>query len=151
MVGRTFETKGLRIRSEAYSDAVVHTLGHGLRLALQRTGGVDIRSLQEAFEAGDDEAYVFESTVGGNGVTDLLLGKDEGVYTELVEALEVMHTNIDGCDCASGCPECLYQYGCSERNKDRTFSKELVRDLLARVLQGDPETMVVEAATPPND
>jgi ATP-dependent helicase YprA (DUF1998 family) len=151
MVGRTFETKGLRIRSETYPDTVLHTLGHGLRLALQRTGGVDIRSLQEAFEAGDDEAFVFESTVGGNGVTDLLFGKDEGVYTEFVEALEVIHTNIDGCDCASGCPECLYQYGCSERNKDRTFSKEIVGDLLARILQGDPETMVAEATTPPHE
>jgi ATP-dependent helicase YprA (DUF1998 family) len=123
---------------------MVHTLAHGLRLALQRTGGVDIRSLQESFGEGDDEAFVFESTVGGNGVTDLLFGTDDGVYTELVEALEVMHTNIDGCDCGSGCPECLYQYGCSENNKDRTFSKEGFRELLSDVLAGDPSEVITE-------
>ncbi|ELZ41474.1 ATP-dependent RNA helicase [Halorubrum californiense DSM 19288] len=123
---------------------MLHTLAHGLRLALQRTGGVDIRSLQESFEEGDEEAFVFESTVGGNGVTDLLFGTDDGVYTELVEALEVMYTNIDGCDCGSGCPECLYQYGCSENNKDRTFSKEGFRDLLAEVMTQDPGKIVLD-------
>ncbi len=143
-VGRTFETMGIRIRSASYDDTMLHTLAHGLRLALQRTGGVDIRSLQESFEEGDEEAFVFESTVGGNGVTDLLFGTDDGVYTELVEALEVMYTNIDGCDCGSGCPECLYQYGCSENNKDRTFSKEGFRDLLAEVMTQDPSKIVLD-------
>ncbi len=141
-VGRTFETMGIRLRSPSFDDTMLHTLAHGLRLALQRTGGVDIRSLQESFEEGDEEAYVFESTVGGNGVTDLLFGTDEGVYTELIEALEVMHTNIDGCDCGSGCPECLYQYGCSENNKDHTFSKEGFRELLGEVLSQDPEATI---------
>ena len=144
VVGRTFATKGIRVRSDSYGDSMLHTMAHGLRLALQRTGGVDIRSLQESFEEGDDEAFVFESTVGGNGVTDLLFGTDDGVYTELVEALQVMYTNTDECDCASGCPECLYQYGCSENNKDRTFSKDGFRDLLSDILKQDPEEIVSE-------
>lgn len=142
--GRTFETMGIRLQSSTYADTMVHTFAHGLRLALQRTGGVDIRSLQESFEEGEGEAFVFESTVGGNGVTDLLFGTDDGVYTELVEALEVMHTNIDRCDCGSGCPECLYQYGCSENNKDRTFSKESFRDLLTDVLARESGEIVID-------
>jgi len=138
MIGRTYSTKGIRITSERYPDTVLHTFAHGLRLALQRTGGLDIRSLQESFEEGDKEAFVFESTVGGNGVTDLLFSTEDGIYAEVIDAIEVMHTNIDECDCNSGCPECVYQYGCSEDNKDRTFDKEFTTELLERVLAQEP-------------
>lgn len=137
-VGRTFSTRGVRITSDRYPDTVLHTFAHGLRLALQRTGGLDIRSLQESFEEGDDEAFVFESTVGGNGVTDLLFRTEDGIYQEVLDAIEVMYTNIDGCDCTSGCPECVYQYGCSEDNKDRTFDKEFTAELLEQILAQDP-------------
>lgn len=138
IVGRTFSTKGVRITSERYPDTVLHTFAHGLRLALQRTGGLDIRSLYESFEEGSEEAFVFESTVGGNGVTDLLFGTEDGIHVELKDAIEVMHTNISECDCTSGCPECVYQYGCSENNKDRTFAKELTSELLAGILEQNP-------------
>ncbi|WP_332898914.1 DEAD/DEAH box helicase [Haladaptatus sp. CMSO5] len=143
MVGRTFSTKGLRITSEQLPDTGLHTLAHGFRLALQRTGGLDIRSLQESFEEGDDQAYVFESAVGGNGVTELLFQVEDGVYVELLDALRVMSENIDGCDCATGCPECLYQYGCSERNRDRTLAKDLIDDSLSAVLEQSPKDMFV--------
>lgn len=135
-VGRTFSTKGVRITSPTESDAAIHTLAHGLRLALQRTGGVDIRSLQESFDADatDDEAFIIESAVGGNGVTNLLFKREDETYPELVEALKVMYQNIDGCDCSSGCPECIFQYGCSENNKDRTFEKETLTHLLKSIL-----------------
>jgi ATP-dependent helicase YprA (DUF1998 family) len=103
----------------------LHTLTHGFRLALQRIGGVEIRSLQESFdyEDGEPEAYIFESTVGGNGVTDLLYNVENGIQVELEDALSVMTQNIEECDCSSGCPECIYQYGCDENNKDYTFDK----------------------------
>lgn len=144
MIGRTFDTKGLRITSSVYPDTVLHTLAHGLRLALQRTGGVDIRSLQESFEESDDEAYIFESTVGGNGVTDLLFTTKENVHVELHEALEVMRDNIAECNCSTGCPECIYQHGCSEGNRDPTFAKETVETLLTSVLAQDPEVIFTE-------
>lgn len=143
-VGRTFTTRGLRITGSQLSDSCLHTLAHGFRLALQRTGGLDIRSLQEAFEEGDDEAFVFESAVGGNGVTDLLFQVEDDVYVELFDALTVMHQNIAGCDCATGCPECLYQYGCSERNRDTTLAKELTEELLESLLTQRPADIISE-------
>ncbi|WP_142860655.1 DEAD/DEAH box helicase [Salinigranum halophilum] len=141
-VGRTFTTKGLRITGSELSDSCLHTLAHGFRLALQRTGGLDIRSLQEAFNEGDDEAFVFESAVGGNGVTDLLFQVEDDVHVELLDALTVMHQNITGCDCATGCPECLYQYGCSERNRDTTLAKDLTEELLDSLLSQQPEEII---------
>jgi ATP-dependent helicase YprA (DUF1998 family) len=144
LVGRTYSTKGLRITSEALPDTGLHTLAHGFRLALQRTGGMDIRSLQESFEEGDEEAFVFESAVGGNGVTDLLFQVENDVYVELLDALTVMFQNIDECNCATGCPECLYQYGCSERNRDRTLAKDLVDDVLSSVLDQPPEEIFLD-------
>jgi ATP-dependent helicase YprA (DUF1998 family)/predicted Zn-ribbon and HTH transcriptional regulator len=144
MIGRTFTTKGIQVTGEGLADSVLHTLAHGFRLALQRTGGVDIRSLQESFEEGADEAHVFESAVGGNGVTDLLFQVEDGVYVELLDALTVMYENISGCDCSTGCPECLYQYGCSERNRDRTLAKDLTEELLHRVLEQSDDEIFAE-------
>jgi ATP-dependent helicase YprA (DUF1998 family) len=69
------------------------------------------------------EAFIFESTVGGNGVTELLYNVEDGQQVELEDALTVMAENFDACGCNSGCPECIFQYGCDEDNKDYTFDK----------------------------
>jgi ATP-dependent helicase YprA (DUF1998 family) len=126
MIGRTFRTKGLRLKatSRRISSETLHTLVHGFRLALQRIGGIEIRSLNESYNDGDLEAYIFEGTIGGNGVTKLLFDHSDTGLRQLEDALEVMEENIRGCDCAAGCPECVYQYGCDERNDERTFDKE---------------------------
>jgi ATP-dependent helicase YprA (DUF1998 family) len=55
-----------------------------------------------------------------------------------------MFQNIDECNCATGCPECLYQYGCSERNRDRTLAKDLVDDVLSSVLDQPPEEIFLD-------
>lgn len=128
MLGRMFRTKGLQLvpaNAEAFTERELHTLTHGFRLALQRIGGVEIRSLQESFDynEGNEEAFIFESTVGGNGVTELLYNVENGRPVELKDALSVMAENFSECDCSSGCPECLFQYGCDEDNKDYTFDK----------------------------
>ncbi|MFQ3476684.1 DEAD/DEAH box helicase [Halonotius sp. F2-221B] len=135
MVGRMFQTKGLQITSAtpgSLTERQLHTLTHGFRLALQRIGGVEIRSLQESFdyEEGDEEAFIFESTVGGNGVTDLLYNVENGELVELTDALSVMKENFSECECSSGCPECIFQYGCDEDNKDYTFDKTGLLNLL---------------------
>jgi hypothetical protein len=127
MVGRLFETRGLQVVSERLTEQQVHTLAHGLRLGLQRTGGVSIRSLQEHFEPDDtivNRAFVFESSNGGNGVTDLLFTEDRGEFREFADVLAVMRDNIDDCGCSDGCPECVYQYGCSVNNDETSFDKE---------------------------
>jgi ATP-dependent helicase YprA (DUF1998 family) len=140
MIGRTFQTKGLRLESASprVNPDILHTLVHGFRLALQRIGGIEIRQLNESYNDGDNEAFIFEGTIGGNGVTKLLFDRSESVLGELEDAFEVMEENISRCNCATGCPECIYQYGCDERNDERTFNKQ---DMLAVVdeLRAEPE------------
>ncbi len=128
MAGRMFQTKGIRLspaNGSSLTERELHALTHGFRLALQRIGGVEIRSLRESFdyEEGEAEAFIFESTVGGNGVTELLYNVEDGQQVELQDALSVMAENFDACGCNSGCPECIFQYGCDENNKDYTFDK----------------------------
>ncbi|WP_302081069.1 DEAD/DEAH box helicase [Salinibaculum rarum] len=146
MVGRTFQTKGLRLKAidRRVSPETLHTLVHGFRLALQRIGGIEIRSLDESFNDGDSEAFIFEGTIGGNGVTKLLFDQSDAGLRQLEDALKVMEENISGCDCAAGCPECVYQYGCDERNDERTFNKE---DMLAIVdgLTATPDDIEIVA------
>jgi ATP-dependent helicase YprA (DUF1998 family) len=146
MVGRTFQTKGIRLKSVSprVSPDTLHTLVHGFRLALQRIGGIEIRQLNESYSDGDNEAFIFEGTIGGNGVTKLLFDRSESTLPELDDALEVMKENISQCSCAAGCPECIYQYGCDERNDERTFNKQ---DMLAVIddLSAAPEDIQLVA------
>jgi ATP-dependent helicase YprA (DUF1998 family) len=138
VVGRTFETRGLHVSSDRLTEQQVHTLAHGLRLGLQRTGGVSIRSLQEHFEPNDailNEAYIFESSSGGNGVTDLLFTEHEGEWREFADVLEVIHDNIDECECSGGCPECVYQYGCSVNNDETSLDKEATVRIVSQAME----------------
>jgi hypothetical protein len=134
-VGRSFRTKGLQIKAEspAVPDSVLHAIAHGLRMALQRVGGVGIRDLKEVYDYPDIEAYLLEAEAGGNGVTQLLLNRDGDTYPELEESIAVILENIERCECDHGCPECLYQYGCDENNSEKTLSKDETADLLERV------------------
>jgi len=138
VVGRIFETRGLHVSSDTLTEQQVHTLAHGLRLGLQRTGGVSIRSLQEHFEPDDDilnEAYIFESSNGGNGVTDLLFSEDAGEFREFADVLEVIHDNVNECECSGGCPECVYQYGCSVNNDETSFDKEATVRIVSQAME----------------
>ena len=134
-VGRSFRTKGLQIKAEspAVPDSVLHAVAHGLRMALQRVGGVGIRDLKEVYDYPDIEAFLLEAEAGGNGVTQLLLNRDGDTYSELEESIAVILENIERCECNHGCPECLYQYGCDENNSEKTLSKDETADLLERV------------------
>ena len=143
MIGRSFTTKGIRLKSRDLTPKVIHTLTHGFRLALQRTGGVEVRSLQESYDKDAQEAHIFESTIGGNGVTNLLFNREDGQFVELIEALQVMGENIEGCDCTTGCPECIYQYGCDEGNDQRTFDKQQVVEEINRIRIRTEETEVI--------
>jgi hypothetical protein len=146
MVGRTFETKGIRLKSAGpqVSSEALHTLLHGFRLGLQRIGGVEIRQLNESYEHGDQEGYIFEGTIGGNGVTNLLFDRVDEELRELNDALSVMSENIGECECAAGCPECVYQYGCDERNDERTFDKDRMLQI-AEQLTGAPDDIEIIA------
>jgi hypothetical protein len=133
-------TKGLRL-SIAGSLALAHSLGHGLRLALQKIAGVAVRSIGEivvapgAVGAGlsrphgegaarTSEVYLYDTAPGGSGACQLLVARDEdGRYVHYLEAVRVVRERVESCDCEVACPKCLMQYGCALENSLRTLSR----------------------------
>jgi hypothetical protein len=144
-------TKGLRL-SIAGSLALTHSLAHGLRLALQKIAGVDVRSIGEivvgsgAAGAGlsrphgegaarTSEVYLYDTAPGGSGACQLLLARDEdGRTTNYVEAVRVIRERVESCDCEVACPKCLMQYGCALENSLRTLSRGEVLAFLVDAL-----------------
>jgi hypothetical protein len=134
---RQFHTRGVRVRvhdTGAVADSVAHSLAHGLRMALQRIAGVDIRTLGEVVEPGS--VLIYEDIDGGYGITDLLLtiGR-QGEYVRLREALQIISEHVSGavCGCDDGCPYCLYQYGCAERNRASSLSRRGLKAALGLI------------------
>ena len=132
-----FETEGMRVQLDR--EELEHTLAHGLRVALQYIGGVGMRKVPETIE--EDGTYVYDADEGGSGVTVLLsdgAGKPDGNFQQ---ALEIMSKTFD-CDCDGGCPFCLYQFGCTERNDPNSFDKAELSGLLTDGLQLVPHEEV---------
>jgi len=123
-----FETEGVRIQFD--DEELEHTLAHGLRLALQYIGGVSVRKVPETIE--DDGTYVYDGDEGGSGITVLLSDDAGDSDSNFQQALDILVETFD-CDCDSGCPFCLYQYGCTDQNDPDSFDKE---GLLALVNSG---------------
>lgn len=121
-----FNTAALRIKIEGDTAEVVrgHSLAHGLRLTLQKIGGVPIRSIGEVVEK--DSTYVYDSEPGGSGVTKLFtqIGDFEHV-------LDLIRNHMNKSRCEDGCPECLYQFGCSKYNSPKTLSRKKLADMLS--------------------
>lgn len=123
--GYQYETEGVRLSlPEAGIDAA-HTMGHGLRLALQKISGVSIRDVSE--HIGADHMDVFDTQEGGAAVSQQLVQERDGDFRNFDVAIEMIATQFD-CDCTDGCPRCVYQYGCANRNQPRTFDLETVQD-----------------------
>lgn len=120
-----FETKGIRVRFD--DEELEHSFTHGIRLALQYIGGVGVRQIPESVE--EDGSYIFEVEEGGSGITVLLTLLEDGIYENFERALQIMEENFE-CDCRNGCPLCLYQYGCDERNNPETLDRENLQELL---------------------
>ncbi|HYF76059.1 MAG TPA: helicase-related protein, partial [Symbiobacteriaceae bacterium] len=136
---RQFATRGIKVvvlvgdREQALR--VAHTLAHGLRMALQQLAGVDLRTLGEV--ADGDGYLVYEDVEGGYGITDLLLRQDDqGSLVNMKQALELIrdHTSGAACQCDDGCPFCLYQYGCTHRNRPGSLTRRGLHHLLDRPL-----------------
>jgi ribosomal protein L40E len=124
-LGYQFETQGIRV--ELDDRELSHTLAHGLRVALQYLGGVNIRELAEY--VGEETVDIFESQEGGSDVARLLFERTDGEFHAFDRAVELMRDQFD-CDCEQGCPSCLYQYGCDVRNDRQSFDRDGVRTLL---------------------
>jgi ATP-dependent helicase YprA (DUF1998 family) len=123
-LGYKYQTEGLEIDLD--SDVATHSLAHGLRISLQYLGGVDIREISESVE--DDVVYVFDSQEGGAEISRILVEEGEEGYTQFRDAMRLIGDHFD-CDCDSGCPLCIYQYGCDRRNDPQTLDRNSIIDI----------------------
>jgi Distinct helicase family with a unique C-terminal domain including a metal-binding cysteine cluster len=83
----------------------------------------------------DGAVVIYDSHVGGNGTTKLLLGNFRKVA-------EVAFKIVDRCDCADGCPKCVYSPYCGNNNK--MLSRRNAAEILRRILRGEGAPAVGE-------
>jgi ATP-dependent helicase YprA (DUF1998 family) len=127
-LGYAYDTNGVRV--DLGDSAKSHVLAHGFRLALQYLGGVNIRDLTEVTHDDDSSAVdVFDAQEGGGGVAQLLVTDSVSERSNFQTAVDLLTTHLE-CDCDSGCPLCLFQYGCDTRNRSDTFDRDGVVQLL---------------------
>jgi len=125
-LGYTYHTDGLRVSLPTLEQS--HTFAHGIRVALQSLGGVSIREITESVDEEEEHVDIFDSTEGGADVSRQLVVSDGNeMFDNFVEAVRIMAEQLD-CSCENGCPLCLYQYGCDERNRTRTFDRSSVAE-----------------------
>jgi hypothetical protein len=122
--GYEYETEGVRLTLPDAGTDATHTLAHGLRLALQKLSGVPIRDVSE--HVGDAHVDVFDAQEGGAAVARQLVQERDGEFQNFATAMEMLETQFR-CDCTDGCPRCVYQYGCAERNQPQTFDLDSIR------------------------
>ncbi|MFC4440495.1 MULTISPECIES: DEAD/DEAH box helicase [Natrialbaceae] len=123
-LGYSYETTGVRV--DLHDSEQSHTLVHGFRLALQYLGGVSIRELTEVVHDGEKTAVdLFDSQEGGADVARLLVAEGGERHENFQTAVDLL-TDHFHCDCDTGCPLCLYQYGCDTRNRDDTFDRDSI-------------------------
>jgi ATP-dependent helicase YprA (DUF1998 family) len=72
----------------------------------------------------NEYSYVFDSETGGSGVTMLLTSIDEGEYKNFRHATDLFYNHLSTCKCDDGCPNCVFQFGCSEGNDPRKLSRK---------------------------
>lgn len=132
-LGYLFNTQGLRLQLHYEPWAVTHALAHGFRVALEKIGGLSVRNINELLHEREREVYIYDATPGGSGVCELLVKTQGGDYHNFTTALEVIEALVSNCDCADGCPHCLYQYGCHNWNQPTTLSRH---SLWAFMLKG---------------
>ncbi|MDL0118312.1 DEAD/DEAH box helicase [Halobacterium salinarum] len=122
-LGYSYETSGIRVSLDDAEQS--HTFVHGLRVALQSLGGVNIRELNET--TADDHVNLLDAQEGGANIAKLLVERDAGDFRNFQHAMELVRGHFV-CDCEDGCPLCLYQYGCDEHNQPRSFARDAVLD-----------------------
>jgi DEAD/DEAH box helicase domain-containing protein len=72
---------------------------------------------------------IYDSHIGGNGTTRLLI-------KNFRRALEIALKIVRGCDCADGCPKCVFSPYCGNNNK--MLSRRNAARVLEAVLTGLP-------------
>lgn len=120
-LGYSYETSGVRVSLSNAEQS--HTFVHGLRVALQSLGGVNIREINETID--DPHVDLLDAQEGGANISKLLVERDADNFQNFRHAMELMRNHFM-CDCKDGCPLCLYQYGCDEHNRPQSFARDTI-------------------------
>jgi len=133
--GYAYQTEGVRLILTNREQSVTHSLGHGIRLGLQKLSGVTIRDVNE--HVGAEHVDIFDAQEGGAAVARQLIKRQDDRFQNFQTALELMEQQFD-CSCDDGCPRCLYQYGCAERNDPHSLDRGGARELVSQGLRLSP-------------
>lgn len=109
------------------SDLVaIHSLGHQLMLALPLVvlhSQGDLEFICQQPRVGQVSGAWFDTSDGGNGATEAILRYWDQLVPQAIALAE-------GCDCVAGCPKCLAQWHCPDKNQG------LIKQMGLAVLQG---------------
>ncbi len=127
-VSWSFRTKLLVARyGEAAEPEAIHALEHAVIHAARPVVGAGLSDLGGvSFPTG--HVVIYDATPGGSGLAKLL-------FRRLERAHRIAHDILAKCDCADGCPRCIYDPFCG--NNNRVLSRKKALRLLEGVLRGE--------------
>ncbi|MDX2241578.1 MAG: DEAD/DEAH box helicase [Leptolyngbyaceae cyanobacterium bins.302] len=90
----------------------LHSLGHQLMTALPMVVRTDAHDLEFVVQPDGNGScgLFFDTADGGNGAT-------EAVFNHFTQLCQTAASLAGQCDCETGCPRCLVQHGCPDRNQ----------------------------------
>ncbi|MEM4155802.1 MAG: helicase-related protein, partial [Archaeoglobaceae archaeon] len=76
----------------------------------------------------EGDIFVYDATIGGNGLSKLL-------FRKLKRGFEIALQILENCDCkrVDGCPRCTYSYQCGNNNKplNKNGAKEVIKLIIS--------------------
>ncbi|MEM0330685.1 MAG: Zn-binding domain-containing protein, partial [Archaeoglobaceae archaeon] len=76
----------------------------------------------------EGDIFVYDATIGGNGLSKLL-------FRKLKRGFEIALQILENCECkrVDGCPRCTYSYQCGNNNKplNKNGAKEAIKLILS--------------------
>ena len=109
-----------------------HALEHVLIESTNTLTGGGSREMG-GISTAEGDIFVYDATVGGNGLSKLL-------FRKLKDAFRISHEILKNCDCKreEGCPKCTYSYRCGNNNKplSRIGALEVVEKILTGEKRG---------------
>ncbi len=143
-ISYTFETKGFVI-SVPYPDPMdyedflagtFHAVEHVLIESSDAlTGGGS--QYMGGISTPDGDIFVYDSTIGGSGLSKLL-------FRRLERALEIAYEVVKNCECGrvDGCPRCTYSYQCG--NNNQPLNRLGAISVLKKMLKGERGRLDIE-------
>lgn len=133
----SYKTKGVYIKHpimewmNSVEDSIkaFHATEHVLIESARVVAGASQTDLSGVSYPSGDVA-IYDSTIGGNGISALL-------YDRLESAYEISKEITGNCTCEDGCPKCVYSPYCG--NNNRMLSRKLSYKLIKGLLENEGE------------